>query len=362
MTEYSEYHTPHPIPRIVPTPPKPGVVPLRPLGVGEILDGAIGYMRANPRVTLGLSAVVALIGQLLILATRLVDRPAPTPSPIPELAELERFVDVFSGGLLTQAASLVIGTAVSILLTGMLIPVLARAVLGRRSTLRDVWAAAGSRLPGLFVIWWLTLLGSMLAFFVVSLAGGLGIWGLVAAEAPVWVSVLVGALSVAVGGFAAVYLWVSWALAPAVYVLERRGMFAALGGSRRLVRGKFWRIFGILLLAWIIATIVSGILAGVPMLGAMAAIVGSPDAGGMAVALLAGMAVCTILSSAVVTPFSSGVVSLLYVDQRMRRDGLDIQLRQIAEIDGVGLHDAFAVREPSAPEPPAYSTGLPQAS
>ena len=38
--------------------PKPGVIPLRPLGVGEILDGAISYIRANPGVTLGLSAVV----------------------------------------------------------------------------------------------------------------------------------------------------------------------------------------------------------------------------------------------------------------------------------------------------------------
>ena len=35
--------------------PKPGIVPLRPLGVGEILDGAFTSMRRYPKATLGLS-------------------------------------------------------------------------------------------------------------------------------------------------------------------------------------------------------------------------------------------------------------------------------------------------------------------
>ena len=50
-----------------PPPPKPGIIPLRPLGVGEILDGAISSIRAQPRLMLGLSAVVAVITQVLIV-------------------------------------------------------------------------------------------------------------------------------------------------------------------------------------------------------------------------------------------------------------------------------------------------------
>jgi hypothetical protein len=46
-------------------PPKPGVIPLRPLGVGEILDGAISTIRANPRLMLGLSALVAVVTQVI---------------------------------------------------------------------------------------------------------------------------------------------------------------------------------------------------------------------------------------------------------------------------------------------------------
>lgn len=39
----------------------PGVIPLRPLGLGEILDGAISTIRAHWRVVLGMSAVIAVL-------------------------------------------------------------------------------------------------------------------------------------------------------------------------------------------------------------------------------------------------------------------------------------------------------------
>jgi hypothetical protein len=55
-------------PQMPPAAAKPGVIPLRPLGLGEILDGAISYIRANPIATLGLSAAV-------ITATQLIDVP-----------------------------------------------------------------------------------------------------------------------------------------------------------------------------------------------------------------------------------------------------------------------------------------------
>ena len=51
--------------------PKPGIIPLRPLTVGEILDGAFSTIRRHPRATLGLSAAVACGQQLLILLWRL---------------------------------------------------------------------------------------------------------------------------------------------------------------------------------------------------------------------------------------------------------------------------------------------------
>ena len=47
--------------RLAPRPAaKPGVIPLRPLGVGEILDGAVSTMRAHWRTVLGISLTVAV--------------------------------------------------------------------------------------------------------------------------------------------------------------------------------------------------------------------------------------------------------------------------------------------------------------
>ena len=53
-------------------PPKPGVIPLRPLGVGEILDGAISTIRAKPRLMLGLSAFVAVLTQIVTVPISLM--------------------------------------------------------------------------------------------------------------------------------------------------------------------------------------------------------------------------------------------------------------------------------------------------
>ncbi|MCW7990815.1 membrane protein, partial [Streptomyces platensis subsp. clarensis] len=45
---------------------KPGVIPLRPLAVGEILDGAVTTMRAHWRTVLGISLIVAVVSQTAI--------------------------------------------------------------------------------------------------------------------------------------------------------------------------------------------------------------------------------------------------------------------------------------------------------
>ncbi|GAA3310379.1 hypothetical protein [Nonomuraea dietziae] len=38
---------------------RPGIIPLRPLGLGDIYDGTIKLIRSNPKAVLGLSAIVA---------------------------------------------------------------------------------------------------------------------------------------------------------------------------------------------------------------------------------------------------------------------------------------------------------------
>ena len=56
-----------------PMPPaiKPGVIPLRPLTLTDILNGAFSYIRTNPKATLGLTTVVVVIAQLIGLALQI---------------------------------------------------------------------------------------------------------------------------------------------------------------------------------------------------------------------------------------------------------------------------------------------------
>ena len=70
---------------------RPGIIPLRPLGLGDILDGAIKLIRFNPKAVLGLSAIAAVlgaipvaIGQAIVLGSAfspLRTRRRPRPSP-----------------------------------------------------------------------------------------------------------------------------------------------------------------------------------------------------------------------------------------------------------------------------------------
>lgn len=59
---------------------KPGVIPLRPLGVGEILDGAVSTMRAHWRTVLGITLTVSVIAQTAILFIRRYLLPDPRRS------------------------------------------------------------------------------------------------------------------------------------------------------------------------------------------------------------------------------------------------------------------------------------------
>ncbi|MDE3134750.1 MAG: hypothetical protein KGL15_11845 [Acidobacteriota bacterium] len=57
-------------------------------------------------------------------------------------------------------------------------------------------------------------------------------------------------------------LLVIWSVAAPVTVLERPGVLAAFGRSRRLVRGNGWNVFGVIVMVFVIVSLVS-IAAGI---------------------------------------------------------------------------------------------------
>ncbi|MGI5128758.1 hypothetical protein ACQEVB_18265 [Pseudonocardia sp. CA-107938] len=307
---------------------RPGVIPLRPLGFGEILDGAISFIRSQPLATIGLSAAIAAVVQLLNLIVGLMTGFPVQPNPAGAERDVERYLDELSGFFGKSMISGGISFLGISVLTGLLIVVLSQAVLGRRMEVGEAWRAARGRLLGLIGVTFLSALGVAAAIFlgfVPALVAGL----LGASEVAIVGLTLLGMLG---GLTAAIYLWVSWSLVGPVYVLEHASAIGSFRRSRALVKREWWRVLGLLLLATLIATVIATIIT-VPFAGVAAAVSGG--AFGVTAPLNpAGMVVVAlgaVIASTLTTPFQAGAVGLIYFDQRMRREGLDITLQRAAQ-------------------------------
>lgn len=123
-------------------------------------------------------------------------------------------------------------------------------------------------------------------------------------------------IGVAAGAFAflvpAVWLAVAWALAVPALMTERLSATQALTRSFRLVQGRWWGVFGTLLLGVLLVLIVSGVVESLLV---------SPALGGGDVATAAAIAFAGTIGGIVTAPFIAVVITLVYLDQRVRHDG-----------------------------------------
>ena len=332
-----------------PQAPKPGVIPLRPIAVGEILDGAFTSIRRNPKATLGIAAVVLTIsgvittGLELLLLSQLDLNTGTGRTPTGAQVAGTLAVVVPSG-----LTAVVLAFIVQILLTGLLTAVIGRSVLGHRISAGEAWHIALPRLPALLgttLLAGLAYIGPWAGLIIVLIVLGIG-------GAPVAAVIVVGVF----GGIAALVLdawfWAMFSMSAATVVLERLGPGQALARSWRLVRRSFWRVFGILLLAWLIVFVASSVLR-IPftVISAAFSTSSAPLAQAIrpSVASLIIGAIGGIIAGAITQPIWAGVTVLLYVDLRMRREGLDLVL-QTATSGGQASGDDFAtVWRPAGP-------------
>jgi len=345
-----------------PQAPKPGVIPLRPIAVGEILDGAFTSIRRNPKATLGIAAVVLAISGIITTALELLflSRLGVTTGSGQALtgAQLAGMLAVVIPSGLT---AVILAFIVQILLTGLLTAVVGRSVLGHRITAGEAWQIARPRLPALLLATVLTALALIGPW--AGLTAVLILLGVAGAPGGLLIAVLLpGAIACVVLD---VWFWTMFSMSAAAVVLERQGPAHALGRSWRLVRRSFWRVFGILLLAGLIVLVASSVLR-LPFTVISAAFSSGSapldQAIRPSVASLVIGAIGSIVAGAITQPISAGVTVLLYVDLRMRREGLDLAL-QTATGDGHAPGDDFAtVWRPAGPGEPPGGAGATQAA
>lgn len=343
-------------------PPKPGVVPLRPLMFGEIMDGAFQTVRRNPKAMLGAGLVAQALGAVIAGILSLVT-PASEASAQTWLGSLSRseLTSVFAGA---AGGFLVVGVLslfISVVMEGAMVVPVARSILNRRTGFRQMWLLARGRAWALVRLAGLGVAAVLLAVALIALA-----------TAGLANSMGTGSLVIVLPlflAFVAALVWVSVKLtvAPAVIVVENVGTVAGIRRSWAVTRRNWWRVFGIVLVVSLLVGIIGQIvLIPVSLLaGLLTAVAGPQGLAGQAPALQAVVVVVTAVVSAAVGAvafaFQTSVMALLYMDLRMRNDGLDIALLRLLESGnddggipgrGVPVYSRSPAGWPPPPGPP----------
>jgi hypothetical protein len=310
-------------PRLIPGAFTPGIIPLRPLGLNDIFNGAVTYIRANPKTTLGLAAIIVVIVQIVTVVANVgplaaANRPR-TASP-----------DALTGGDLaawTVSAALggLVSWLASVLLGGMLAVVVGRAVFGSRITIGETWAMVRRRALALIGLVALEAAG------LVLLTGLVGLIVAAIGAAGSEVATIVISFPLVLASIAAlVYLYTVLSFAPVLIVLERRSIMDAITRSIALVRNSFWRVLGIRMLTAIVVFLVANAIA-MPF-NLVAQLLTATHTGSLLVSVTVS-SVGSAIGRVVTAPFSAGVMVLLYTDRRIRAEAFDLVLQTGAAAD-----------------------------
>ncbi|MFO7690865.1 MAG: glycerophosphoryl diester phosphodiesterase membrane domain-containing protein [Cryobacterium sp.] len=339
-------------------PPKPGLIPLRPLGFGALLGAPFRVLRRNPRATFGsaliVQSIITLVTLVVVGAVTLWAFGRIESAPLEEQAEVEAgaTVSIVLSALIPAALQLVGGA----LLQGVIVVEVSRATLGEKLPLAALWRSVGRRLWVLVL--WTVILGGALLLAVTVVAGFATVLAVLGGGAGVAAAVLVGV----VGGLGlivlAAWLYTRTSLVPCLIVLERLSIRAAIGRSWSLTQGYFWRTLGIQLLVAVIVNAVAQVVT-TPLLLLFTYAVSlvdpnaSVDAYLPAIILYVLTLFLALVIGAVTAVIQSATIAFIYLDLRMRTEGLDLELQRYVESvhSGAVLPDPY--RAAATPAPPA---------
>jgi hypothetical protein len=296
-----------------PRPDAGRLLPLRPLTVGDVLDGAFRALRA----TFGTAALIILLvqGPFQLLSSLLLVR------ALPELMDpvtVERMFTEgsFDAAVATRAVAygggaMIVGLLVQVIVGGALAWVALRTDRGEDATpgaaLRASLAVSGATLGGTVLVG----VAGFVAFVVIATV--IGTFFAVATLLGV-IAVIVAVPATVIGlaaMFGAFYLVIPIAVA------EERGAWTTFRRALWLTRRRFWRVAGMMLL---LGLVIAAVSFGFTMaLGALSELAGAWSW------VVDG--VSATASALVTVPVTIFVALLLYLDARVRLEGYDLEVR-----------------------------------
>lgn len=316
---------------------KPGIIPLRPLSIGDIYQGAFAAIKTNARTMFGFTA--ALLGVVLVIS--IATNYAIINLVLPNyLSPSSPYAAVFTSlsGSFSQLGGTLLQVLATVLLSGLIVVAVSRSVLGRVASSKEVWERTKSKFLPLIglniitsIISGLMMIIGIVVFFVLLASAASTAKTDREFLQDLGVSLVGLLILMVISALVSSYLSIKFSVASPAMVLENLGVFAAIGRSWSLTRGNFWRLFGINILTAIITFMVAGIFGGIAeALGAIFIVVGSSSPEDMIASLNTTYILIMVMSTIaqlLILPFTSSVNALLYIDLRMRKEGLDVELR-----------------------------------
>ncbi|HYV13165.1 MAG TPA: hypothetical protein VE980_19835 [Pyrinomonadaceae bacterium] len=344
-------------------------LPLAPLGAGDLIDRAVRLYRRHLFVLIRTAAppviIVAAGWVLFSISIRQIFRTYETGDLLLNvLLLLASSVLMVIGYLFILV---VMGGATRTLVAHLLRndPVTARATYN--AVRARFWGLVGASLIMLFWIFVAVFIsssgGQMLGFLTFIIVGGLSL------IAPGWVSGVVFFVGMLL--MTAVSLWLFFVIVgrivyvPQVMLVEGKGVFEAVSRSFTLASGNVRRLMAMTLFTTF------GIMSAMLLLFVIIGFVGTAsginmrDSADWPVWYAVLYSTLGPLSSVLLTPVWMLGLSLLYVDERVRHEGYDIELmasQQLGELPdvnvisplGTALHSMERKQPPPMPKPPGH--------
>jgi hypothetical protein len=343
-------------------------LPLAPLGAGDLIDRAVRLYRQHLFTLIRIAAppvIVSTIGSVLFtIAWR---RGFTTGSgAMLALYVLEAIGGVFliiSGHVFSL---LVMGGAARNLVTHLL--------WNHPVTVRTTYAAVRSRFWSLLLASIVMLLWAMLSAFL-ALFGFYMVMVIISIGAlisstvlPAWLPVVVAVIGFVAGALVGIWLFFFFvgriAYVPQAMLVEGKPVFESISRSFSLARGNVRRLMAMsLFIAF--ATYSALMILVVPLgwYGYLNGIDPAPwNAANWPAWYAIGYSVMEPLSSIVIAPVWMLGLSLLYVDERVRHEGYDIELmaaQHLGQMPNINVTSPFApaiVQSPGATPPPNFSS------
>ena len=312
---------------------KPGIIPLRPLTIGDLFSGAFEAIRSNPKVLFGFTVVimllVSLIASVSILLSGLGYESVTGAANDPQA--LQRSTTDEANALLLRMISSMVQWIVTFagtsILTGLLASTVSQMTVGRKLTLSEAWAMTRKRLGSLIGSFALTAVITMIPVVLWIVAVFASLAALMGGNDDLWWLVLV-AFAAIIPVFILIYFFqIKLLFAPMCAVLEEIGPAASLKRSWSLVKGEFWPTLGRFLLMNLVIGFIGGFIGFIiGFIGGLVAFAATSDPSspvGLAISMF-----FVMLGSGLLLPFSAAFETLIYTDLRIRKENFAAVLAQ----------------------------------